>query len=89
MSNDGDDNNNVINLSEWRGKKTKSKQQYNSKVVWVSDSSPKLIVRLNELDLTVDLIGYNKNNTKHYFRRLTLLEVATMLKAIQNEYSKY
>jgi len=89
MANDGDDKDNVVDLSKWRNKKTNFKSRNVSKSIWVSDSDPKLIVKINDLDLTIDLIGYDKNNKKHYFKRLTLFEIAKMLKAIQDEYSKF
>ena len=82
-----DENDNVVELADWR--KKKQQQYYKTKVVWVSDSDPKLICKLNTLDLTIELIGYDENHKKKYYKNLTLLEVATLLQSIQNEYSKF
>tara|TARA_Y100000310_G_scaffold309250_1_gene353171 strand:- start:991 stop:1254 length:264 start_codon:yes stop_codon:yes gene_type:complete len=78
MSIDDDHKDNIVDLSEWRKKKITPKP----KVIWVSHEDPKLIIRLNPADLTLDFTGY-KSNYKCFFKRFSLVEIVEMVVAIQ------
>ena len=84
---DGDNDNlkNIVNLDDWRVKHRKS----SPKPIWVSDANPKMIVKLDHSDLSVQFIGYDNAHKKVYYKNLSLIEITSLFKSIQDEYTKY
>ena len=87
MPDGNDSTENVIDLKSWRDKNQKLK--YPAKPIWVSNTEPKMIVKLNHTDLSVEFNGYDKTLKKIFFKSLSLIEITSLFKSIQDEYAKY
>ena len=81
-----DDSNlkNVVELNDWRKKKKGS-----PKPIWVSNTNPKLIVKLDHYDLSVDILGFDSSHNKTFYKNLSLIEITSLFRSIQDEYAKY
>lgn len=82
-----DHDQNIVSLSDWKEKNKKPEQTL--KPIWVSNTNPKLIVKIDRSDLSIIFIGYNQDHKKTFFKKLSLIEITSLFKNIQDEYISY
>lgn len=80
-----DHDENIVTLSDWKKKNKKPIV----KPIWVSNTEPKLIVKIDHSDLSIIFIGYNQARQKTFYKKLSLTEIISLFKNIQDEYAKY
>ena len=86
MASDNDtEDDKVVILSDWREKHRKP----NIKPIWVSNTNPKLIAKIDHSDLSIIFIGYNQAHKKTFYKKLSLIEITSLFKSIQDEYANY
>lgn len=86
MSSDNDDTTDkVVSLEDWRIKNNKPQP----KSIWVSSTDPKVIVKLDHNDLSVNFVCYDESLKKVFFKNFSIIEITSLFKSIQDEYTKY